>query len=211
MFYTQSTSGVIIIRAKIETQESHRDKYRQAQTPAPHTFHNKLLCQHELHRLLAYRDSLDSHQSAVKQTRRDAVQSWLVTCSKERTPAANPAVFIPFNPPLPCRASFSKVTDLGSRRVNKLKFHLSASFFFSPRELISCHEIHKTLPSLLPVLPILNFPYGLISVLAITSVGYTISFPQTVHLPCFLFRAAVFIHLKSPFAAHFKLCTFSLV
>ena len=34
---------------------------------------------------------------------------------------------------------------------------------------------------------------------------------EAVDLPCFLFRAAVFIRLKSPFAAHFKLCKFSFV
>ena len=38
-----------------------------------------------------------------------------------------------------------------------------------------------------------------------------ISFPKTVDLLCFLFRAAVFIHLKSPFAAPFRLGKFSFV
>ena len=36
-----------------------------------------------------------------------------------------------------------------------------------------------------------------------------IHFPKTVDLLCFLFRVAVFIHLKSPFAARFKLCKLS--
>ena len=36
------------------------------------------------------------------------------------------------------------------------------------------------------------------------------SFPKAVDLPCFLFHAAVFIHLRSLFAACFKLCIFSL-
>ena len=39
----------------------------------------------------------------------------------------------------------------------------------------------------------------------------SIYFPKTVDLPCFLFRAAVFIHLKSLFAACFKLCELSFV
>ena len=34
---------------------------------------------------------------------------------------------------------------------------------------------------------------------------------ETVDLPCFLFRAAVFIHLKSLFAARFKLCKFNFI
>ena len=38
-----------------------------------------------------------------------------------------------------------------------------------------------------------------------------IYFPKIVDLPCFLFRAAVFIRLKSPFAARFKLCQFSFL
>ena len=38
-----------------------------------------------------------------------------------------------------------------------------------------------------------------------------ISLPKTVDLPCFLFRAAVFIHLESLFAVRFKLCEICVV
>ena len=38
-----------------------------------------------------------------------------------------------------------------------------------------------------------------------------VSVPKTIDLPCFLFRAAVLIHLKSLFAARFKLCKVSFV
>ena len=41
--------------------------------------------------------------------------------------------------------------------------------------------------------------------------GKSISVPQTLDLPRYLFCAAVFIPLQSPFAARFKLCKLSFV